>query len=99
MPIQTIIFFFLVFVKIKGLCSEKLQKLQFLKSDWDLIEREEVAIASSPQADLLCAIKCSVREECAGSLYDKTKGKSWLKIFPYLSILNICRFMWIGKGN
>ena len=65
----------LVFVKIIGLSSEKLQKFQFLKSDWELIEREEASIIRNPQAGLVCAIKCSDNEECAGSVYQNLSGK------------------------
>ena len=75
----------LVFVKLNGLSSEKLQKIQFLKSDWELIEREQYSIIQNPQSELLCATKCSANEECSGAVYDNLTGKySILDLNPFL---------------
>ena len=63
-----------VWQKCNGISTQRFRKVKFLKSAWDLLEREEVTIGNNSHSDLVCAIKCSMTPTCSGSTYHKSSG-------------------------
>ena len=58
-----------------GIKTQGFRILQFLKSEWDLFEKEEVAMENNSYSVLKCAIKCSLNVHCGGSTYHQNSGK------------------------
>ena len=48
--------------------------IQFLNFEWDIFEKEEVAMENNWFSILKCAIKCSMTVNCGGSTYHQDSG-------------------------
>ena len=55
--------------------QQTFKKIKFLKPKWIAFQREEKVIDNDVDAILMCAIFCSMTQNCGGSIYHNDLGK------------------------